>query len=225
MARRCFVIIRRLLRALAILLVAYAGIVLLGLIPVNNDFQPTPDGVEVFLVSNPVHADVVLPMESELIDWREQFPADCFQGDTSKATHVAIGWGDQGFFLETPTWADLRISTAAKALFWPTHTCLHVTFTTPERLGEDAKSVKISQEQYRKLVEYVNSCFRHNEQETRVQIKGVAYGPHDAFFEAHGIYHALNTCNCWIGRVMRSAGMRAGWLTPMPKTVFLYLPE
>jgi hypothetical protein len=32
------------------------------------------------------------------------------------------------------------------------------------------------------------------------------------------------TCNCWVGEAMRSAGIRTAWFTPLPKTVFLYLP-
>ena len=60
---------------------------------------------------------------------------------------------------------------------------------------------------------------------SKVQIKDGAYGQNDAFFMAHGNYHCLNTCNSWVGGAMKSGGMRTGWLTPMPKSMFLYLPE
>ncbi len=203
----------------------YVLIVLVGLIPVNNEFEPTPDGVEILLISNPVHADLVLPVDTNTVNWREHFPADCFSGDTSGATHIAFGWGDKGFFIETPTWADLRASTAAKALFWPSDTCMHVRLTKAERLRDGSRSVRISVTQYERLVEYINESFRQESDGSRIQVGVAAYGPHDAFFEAHGTYHCINTCNCWIGGAMRSAGIRCGWLTPLPKTVFLYLPE
>ena len=142
--RRCARILKRIVRAVLLLILLVVAIVLVGLIPVNNDFESTPDGIEILLVSSAIHADIVLPIKTEAIDWRERFPAECFVGDTSGATHVAIGWGDKGFFIDTPTWADLRFSTAANALLWPSGTCMHVSLTNAEYLGDGARSVKIS---------------------------------------------------------------------------------
>ena len=203
----------------------YALIVIVGLIPVNNNFEPTQNGVEIFVISNPVHADVVLPINTETVNWREHFPAKCFSGDNRNATHVAIGWGDKGFFIETPTWADLRVSTAAHALLLPSDTCMHVSLTRAEHLGDNSRSVTISAEQYERLIAFINASFQHNSADEIIQINDAAYGSNDAFFEALGTYHCVNTCNSWIGRAMRSAGIRTPWLTPLPKTVFLYLPD
>lgn len=223
--KRCFRVFMSLLRVVRFSIVFYLMIVLIGLIPVNNDFQPTPGGIEILFVSNAVHADIVLPINTESINWREHFPANCFSGDTSRATHVAIGWGDQGFYLETPTWADLRFSTAANALLWPSDTCLHISFYTADPQSDSARSVTISAAQYERLVQFINSSFRRDEDGSIIQIGNEAYGTNDAFFQAHGIYHCCNTCTCWVGKAMRSAGIRTGWFTPLPKTVFRYLPE
>ena len=132
----------------------------IGLIPVNNDFQPTADGIEIWLVSNPIHTDIVLPIHAEAMDWREHFPEGFFSVDARRATHVAIGWGSKGFYINTPTWADLRFSTVVKALFWPSASCMHATLCTAEGIPQDARSVKISAAQYQRLVEFVNSGFR-----------------------------------------------------------------
>jgi uncharacterized protein (TIGR02117 family) len=66
--------------------------------------------------------------------------------------------------------------------------------------------------------------FRRDEDGRFQLIDGAAYGSNDAFYEAHGAYHAFNTCNCWVGRGLKAAGVRTGWFTPLPKTVSLYLP-
>lgn len=203
----------------------YVAIVLIGLIPVNNGFEPTADGIEILLVSSPIHADVVLPIETETFNWRELFPDDCFSGDTTGATHVAIGWGDKEFFIDTPTWADLRVSTTAKAILWPSDCCVHVSYTKAEFRREGSRSVKISVAQYARLVEHVQASLTQETDGSIVQIADFAYGSHDAFFEAHGLYHCFNTCNCWVGNAMRAAGIRTGWFTPLPKTMFLYLPD
>ena len=223
--KRCVRVFMRCLCAVLLLIGLYLLIVLIGLIPVNNDFEPSPDGIEILLISGSVHADVILPIDSETINWREHFPAECFSGDTSGATHAAIGWGDKGFFIETPTWADLRISTAAKALLWPSDSAMHVYLTTAESLPEGTRSVTISAAQYERLVQHINKGFRHEADGSKIPITDAAYGPRDAFFEAHGTYHCFNTCNCWAGGAMKSAGIRTGWFTPLPKTMFLYLPK
>ena len=199
-------------------------LILVGLIPVNNDFRPAADGIEIMVVSNPVHADIVLPVVSSVIDWRDHFPPEAFRGDTAGATHVAIGWGDKGFFIETPTWNDLKVSTAAHALFWPSGTCLHVVMLESPNFT-DGRSVKISDQQYRQLTEFILASFQKNQQGEKVQIVGESYSDNDAFYEALGTYHLLNTCNSWVGRALRTAGVRCGWLTPMPKTIYLFLPQ
>lgn len=205
------------------LITVYVIVILFGLIPVNNDFTPDEEGIEIFVVSNAVHADLVMPLNQMGVDWRQEFPAEFFPESTHNATHVAFGWGDAGFFIDTPTWSDFRISTAAYALWWASPTCMHVQMTTKESY-ENASSVKISKEQYSRLVEFVRASFDRKDSEL-ICIRGASYGDDDAFFVGKGSYHGLNTCNSWVGRGLRTAGVRMAWMTPMPKTVTWYLPD
>ena len=176
MLRRSWWVLKRSGMIVGAVITLYILVILVGLIPVNNDFAPTTDGIRILLVSNPVHADVVVPLDTDVIDWREAIPSEVFRGDTSQATHVAFGWGDKGFYIETPTWSDLRASTAAQALFWPSGTCMHVSFIRSEHFGDEARSVTISPEQYERLVEFITSSFQVDEFGDRISIEGVAYG-------------------------------------------------
>lgn len=203
---------------------AFLLLCLVGLIPVNNDFQNDPDGIEIVVISNAVHSDIILPIDAAGIDWREKFPADCFQADTSYATHVAIGWGDKGFFIETPNWSDLKISTAANALLWPSVTCMHVVMVDSSWIGTDGARIRVSEQQYLELVDEISSTFARDDAGRFVLIPDARYDWSDAFFEARGSYHLFNTCNSWVGRVMKRGGIRVGWFTPLPKTVFFWLP-
>jgi uncharacterized protein (TIGR02117 family) len=99
---------------------------------------------------------------------------------------------------------------------------MHVSLTAEEYLPEDARSIKISAEQYEQLGEFLLQSFRRHDQ-SLIPIPKTAYGTYDAFYEAHGTYHCFNTCNCWAGAAMRSAGIRTARFTPLPKTIFLYL--
>ena len=69
----------------------YLLIALVGLFPVNRDFQPSDNGIEIFVSSTSIHSDIIVPVQTELINWRVQFPAECFAGDCTNATHLAVG--------------------------------------------------------------------------------------------------------------------------------------
>ena len=64
-----------------LLLVLYFLLALVGLIPVNNDFEPTPDGVEIMVTSTAIHADLVLPIRNETVDWSQYLPPSDFADD------------------------------------------------------------------------------------------------------------------------------------------------
>ena len=200
---------------------AYAAIILIGLFPVNSDFVPAEDGIKIYLVSNDVHADIIVPVGTESKDWSEDFGDNLFAGDGSGETHIAFGWGDKGFFLETETWEDFKLSVAANALLLPSESCMHVTMTRPEYYS-NAASVTISHEQYQRLIDHIDQSFEKSHQGTIVQIPDRAYSKTDAFFEARGRYHLLNTCNSWVGRGLKNAGVKVPWFSPLPRTPMLY---
>ncbi|HAD58538.1 MAG TPA: hypothetical protein DCG12_04795 [Planctomycetaceae bacterium] len=51
-----------------------------------------------------------------------------------------------------------------------------------------------------------------------------SYGSRDAFVETHGTCHCRNTCNTRVGQGMAVAGVQVARLTPMARSVLLYLP-
>lgn len=207
-----------------LLLAMYGLLAALGMIPFNNNFTPATEGIEILLVSNPIHADVLVPIETDAVDWREHFPSGYFQGDTRGASHIAFGWGDRRFYTETPTWREFEWGTAGRALFWPTEACMRVVYTREEYVAAHARSVTISPEQYERLVEYLRDSFQRTADGSPIRIREAAYGTQDAFFEARGSYHCFNTCNCWLGRALLACGVRTGWWTPLPRTPLFYLP-
>jgi uncharacterized protein (TIGR02117 family) len=217
-------VIVRGIQLILLLIALYLLLVLVGLIPVNNDFEPTADGVEIIVTSTSYHADLVLPIRNETMDWRQHFPASDFVGDVSGATRVAFGWGNKEFYVDAPTWDDVTAGILCRAVFWPSATCMHVDMWNDWSIPEEAGKTRISHEQYRRLVEHVLASFRRDEDGRFLLIKKGAFSTHDTFYHANGSYHGLNTCNCWVSRGLKSAGVRTGWFTPLPKTVSLYMP-
>jgi uncharacterized protein (TIGR02117 family) len=130
--------------------------------------------------------------------------------------HVAVGWGERRFFVETPTWWDLRPGTVIAAGLGSDETVLHVEHIAPPVVGEHVRAVVLTPEQYRRLAEFIRASLAPG----KVM---AGYGSHDAFYPAHGRYDAFNTCNNWTGRALAVAGVRVGRWTPFSATVSWWL--
>lgn len=216
------VVVRRGLKIFFGAAAIYLLFVVVGLTPVNNGFIQPEDGIEIFVVSNSVHSDIIVPRTTSSFDWSTEFAAKDFGKHSLGETHVAFGWGDRAFYLETETWQDLEIGVASNALFLPSSCCIHVAFTRPE-YHLHTRSIRISEKQYSKLVDFLLRSFRKNGEEKKHRIEGYAYSDNDAFYEATGSYHLFNTCNSWVGRGLHSAGVKTPFFTPLPGLPTLYL--
>ena len=203
----------------------YLLLSLIGLYPVNSSFVQPGNGIEIFIFSGAVHSDIVLPVTTETIDWRSEFPQEHFERDVTLATHAAFGWGDENFYLHTPTWSDMKVSTAVNALALPSTTVMHVAMIGDPSDHPDVRRVRVSKESYQKIVDKIQASFALGDQAQRQRIEGVTYIGSDAFYRGDGSYHMFRTCNCWVGEVMRAGGIKCGWFTPLPKSVFWHLDD
>ena len=124
-----------------------------------------------------------------------------------EADHVAIGYGNREFYLNTPTWADLSLKTAALALFGRGTTLLHVEHIDRPRAEEWQRPIRISPAQYRRLAGFIQRRFRLDRGGRPIPVLGRGYAGYDMFYEANGGYSFVMTCNEWTGRALR-AGRR-----------------
>ncbi|MDQ3394561.1 MAG: TIGR02117 family protein [Bacteroidota bacterium] len=193
---------------------------LLGLVPVNKDFKNTHGGVEVYVGTNGIHTDIYMPVQNEIHDWRQIIPLKHFPQEVTTHTYISMGWGDKGFYINTPTWSDLTIPTAFKALFLASETAMHVTYF-PAAPRESDRYVKIilSEKQYQKLIKYILPYFQKREDGSTILIIGVGYSYKDNFYEAHDTYHFLNTSNTWTNRALRKTGVRTALWSPLDKSI------
>lgn len=203
----------------------YLLYLLIGLVPLNRSYQPAAEGTTVYVVSSAVHADILVPIDHPACNWNDLFPTEDIQGDAADATHMAIGWGDRGFYLETPTWNDLKASTALKALFLPSGTVLHVSRTWAPIEGPATCTVKLSDTAYAQLCHSIREVIETDSSGKPIQIGGYAYGSRDAFYEARGTYHCFNTCNSWVGACLYDAGVKVPLFSPLPHSPLLYLSD
>ncbi|MCB0400998.1 MAG: TIGR02117 family protein [Flavobacteriales bacterium] len=184
-------------------------------ITTNNDYVVPEDGIEIFVVSNGVHADICLPVSSNKKLWSGYFKPENFETLTKEPEYISFGWGDKGFFLDTPTWDDLTFGTAFKALFIPSATAIHVSYLekTPQ-LSPTTRSFRVSRAGLQRIEAYILSYVKLK-QEQPVLIDCCRYpNLHDNFYESNGSYHLFRTCNVWTNQVIMEAGVKTSVWTP-----------
>jgi uncharacterized protein (TIGR02117 family) len=159
--------------------------------------------------SNGIHTDFVVPAAHQTIDWRVQHPAAHFPRLDRARGYIAFGWGDRGFYLETPTWEDLKVSTALKAVSGLGDAAMHVEYMDRPARSEHVACTRITEEQYGVLARYIRGSFKPGEDGAPIRIEAAGYGPADAFYEAKGAYSAFFTCNEWLRRGLSESAIRA----------------
>jgi len=205
-----------------ILLIALYLVSAIGLsaITVNSNVEQCErDSVEIYIKTNGVHLDFVLPLQNQYKDWSKFVnPADTKSGN-HLANYVAFGWGDRGFYLQTETWGDLKFSVALNALFFVSSSAMHVTFYNRIQETESCRKICISSENYRELVKYISESFHLNTLGLPQKIEGAAYWDNDLFYEAKGSYSLFYTCNTWTNSGLKAANLKACLWTPFDYTI------
>ncbi|WP_246263571.1 TIGR02117 family protein [Parasphingopyxis algicola] len=205
--------IRYVLAGFVLLVVGYVLAGIGGsLIPANADWREPDTGITIYIHDNGVHTGIVLPRRNALADWSDLVRPDHLGDRRYASDHLLFGWGDRTFYLETPTWGDLRPSTAIAALFGSDASLVHVDHIAAPAAADDLRPVRITPSQYRHIASAIRAQFALDEAGASQPVPG--YGPADIFYEAHGRYTAFRTCNEWTGAILRNAGVRIGAWTP-----------
>ena len=148
-----------LVAALIIVAATYVtAAIALGAIPVNSSFEEAPEGISIYVRTNGVHAELVLPTRAASVDWSAEHPSAHMRSLAEPLEWIAFGWGDRGFFARTPTWADLRPGTALMAVSGLGPGAMHVEYIESPRAYK-AREIKISAEQYARLVAFIRASF------------------------------------------------------------------
>jgi uncharacterized protein (TIGR02117 family) len=224
-------LLRRLLRILAIfpgLLLLYLLAAVIGsLIPVSaeNTAISPKEAVLIYIKTNGVHTDLVMPLQNAYVDWTQTIDTNHAR-NASNAQWCSIGWGDKKFYIETPEWSDLTVSTAVGSTFGFHQSAMHVVFYPLVLPSKRKRALYLSPEQYQRLHGWILDWFELDSNGQVIPIPtGNSYGPNDVFYEAKGRYHLFHTCNTWTNQALKVAGQRAAWWTPFDKGIFYHYPE
>ncbi|HEX3008854.1 MAG TPA: TIGR02117 family protein [Bacteroidales bacterium] len=211
----------RILLVFVVVIVVYFFVaVILSAIPVKSKADKD-SSVIIYLLSNGVHSDLVLPVRNHVKDWSVEIKFSHIPNRDTTYRYLAFGWGDRAFYLETPEWSDLKFKTAFNAVFGLGNSAMHATFFHGMREGNACVMLNLSTEQYKCLVKYIENTFRRDANGNVIQIIPLEiYGTNDAFYEASGRYNLFKTCNTWTNEGLKACGQKACLWTPFDKGIF-----
>jgi uncharacterized protein (TIGR02117 family) len=205
---------------LAVPVLYFLAVLILGLIPANPGWREAKEGVTIFVRTNGVHTWIMVPKVTPEMDWRPLVPGAHLRDKSWGAgNHVALGYGNRTFYLETPTWGDLTMRNAFLAAFGQGRSLVHADHAHDPRPNEYQRPIILSRDEYRRLAGFLRAGFQLDAQGRTIPLIGRGYGASDMFYEAVGPYSAVYTCNQWTGRALRHAGVRMGLWTPLSQSI------
>ncbi|WP_408097998.1 TIGR02117 family protein [Peredibacter sp. HCB2-198] len=192
------------------LITALTLILILTFFPIGSE-DPNPE-MEIYLLSNPIHTDIAIPVRNEVFDWESFLNPLDFK--SRPADWIEIGWGDRQFYFEMPTWDKFTFKLGFDALFIPDPAILHVNYLDAHPTSYSGhRRIRISKATYKKLVEEIRSQFQlKNGRPILIPNKG--YSDTDNFYESFGSFSILKTCNVWTAQRLGAVGIKRPLWSP-----------
>ncbi|CAM1365373.1 DUF2459 domain-containing protein [Tenacibaculum xiamenense] len=199
-------IVKYLFYVLAIPILYVLVSLILTFITVDREIKNQVSDKTIYLNTNGVHLDVVIP--------KENINNKLLKGIRHKnyERYLAFGWGEENFYLNTPNWSDLTFSNAFKALFLESSTLVHIT--RYRSIQPDWIAIKISSSELNKLNSYLLNSFQKDTLGSKIILEDKGYSFRDDFYRAKGSYSCFKTCNSWVNSAFKESGLKACLWTP-----------
>jgi uncharacterized protein (TIGR02117 family) len=182
-----------------------------SLVPVNRGWTEPASGTTVYIADNGIHADLILPVDAQGLDWRPLIPLADFERVDPSAGWIAFGSGEQRVYLDTPTWWDITPRTLWSALAGGSRV-MHVEYVGAPDYA--VRQIRLRPEEYRRLWAAIRADFELDRRGRPQRIDHPGYGPSDAFYRATGKANAIRTCNVVAARWLALAGVETSVWPP-----------
>ncbi|MER9301872.1 TIGR02117 family protein [Mesorhizobium sp. M0496] len=215
---------KRLERFLGLLLIVIALAVTMGALVPRPLWRPAAaapaDTHRILVLKNPIHTDIAIPVD-DTVRQRFHFLVDAgIPADSPQVRYIVFGWGGRAFYLETPTWSELKAVPVMKALTLDA-SVVHVDVAGDIDEGRpNIAGFDIGEERFAALLDFIDASFQR-EPKGPILVPDAAYSRFDGFYEANGHFNALVGCNTWTAAALRTAGLRTGWWNPLPVSLGL----
>ncbi|MEO9822775.1 MAG: TIGR02117 family protein [Paracoccaceae bacterium] len=212
--------LRRALLAIAAFPVTYClAAFILAFVPGSRpevDFDS--EHVTIYLVRGPIHYDFLLPLDDQTTTRFDWLGRGGVALDNPDADWLVIGWGGREFYTTVGSYSDVGVHAIWRGITGDT-SVIRVSLAGPVAPDWPIKAISLSGTQYANLMTYIENSFADGRETPALDEAG--FSDFDRFYPAKGRFHIFNTCNVWIGRALRAAGVRFGIWTPVPFSVTL----
>ena len=178
----------------------------LTLITVNKTENGPEDNKVVYLGTNGVHSYIVIPKNHMDIELSENLEF------TEDEKYFSFGWGDENFYLNTPTWDDLTFGNAFQAMLLKSSALIHLTRYKHKR--NSWVKVILSESELKKLNSYILASFKRDSNQKKMILPNRGYSTNDDFYKANGSFSCLKTCNSWANSAFKESGLKSCFWTP-----------
>lgn len=160
----------------------------------------------IYLSTNGVHLHIVIP--------KKDLDSLLLSGIKHKATenYLSFGWGDENFYLNTPTWGDLTFINAFRAVFLKSTTLIHITRYKQKQ--SDWIEIKVNEHEFKKLNTYLQNTFETDKNGMKIILENKGYSSIDDFYKSKGSYSCFKTCNSWVNTGFKESGLKSCLWTP-----------
>lgn len=167
----------------------------------------------VYLINGPIHYDFALPLDDEV---RTALGALNYPAlDAANAQTLIIGWGAQTFYTTVGNYNDVSGNAIWRGVFGDTSVMrVDVAGHLPE--NHSLSRILLTELEYQRFLQALADSFADT-----MSLPHSGHTATDAFFPAKGTFNILQTCNVWIGQILRQSGVRFGIWTPLPLSVTL----
>lgn len=189
----------------------------LAMVPGPGPDNSGPVTRQIGLLQGPIHTDILFPLTP---DTRARFAFAEAAGvpvTHPEAQWLMFGWGSAAFYTTAGTYSDITASAVLTAVTGDA-AVIRLDVTGPLPPLENLRYLQLSEAQYQALLTATLAAFAS---ETPLDHPG--FTALDAFFPATGTFHALRTCNVWLGETLRASGIPFGLWTPANWSVGLSL--
>ena len=187
------------------------------------DASPPGSTRTILILSSEIHTDVALPADPDVVQRFGFMAADGLDPAQPGVAHIIAGWGGRSFYIETPTWADLKPGPVFNALTYD-RSVMHMALGGAiDRNHHTVTAIELDAAAFERLLQGILASFSTDGSGARIVVPGAQYGEYDLFYEAEGLFNALAGCNVWTAAMLRQAGLTTGWWTPLPGLLGLSL--
>jgi uncharacterized protein (TIGR02117 family) len=188
----------------------------------NAGWKQPQEGITIYVTTNGIHSGLILPAAAAGVDWSMIARPTDLPDPKDAGDWLLFGWGDRDFYLNTPTWAEVRPATVLSALIGSGGSLVHIDHLKHPEEATVLRPLKLTPEAYRKLSSLLRAEMKMGADGYPIATPG--YGSRDVFYEARSRYSLARTCNTWIADTLEQTGVRVAIWTPFSGGVTRWFP-